>query len=82
MVPVWVPCLQVLIRWALGRGCSVLPKSTNPERIAANLAVSDWQLAAEDVQALSSLPYRVCALVLSSLQVWPYCSYDVTLQTR
>lgn len=51
--------LQVLVRWALDRGCSVLPKSTNAERIAANLAVLDWQLAPEDSQLLSNLPYRV-----------------------
>lgn len=51
--------VQVLIHWALERGCSVLPKSTNEGRIAANLAVCDWDMAEEDVQALGSLSYRV-----------------------
>ncbi|WIA08297.1 hypothetical protein OEZ85_007740 [Tetradesmus obliquus] len=49
---------QVLIRWALQRGTSVLPKSANPGRIASNFDVLDWQLTPEDQQALSSLPYR------------------------
>ena len=53
------PCLQVLIRWAVDRGCSVLPKSTNAERIAANLALVDWSLSGEDVQLLSNLPFKV-----------------------
>jgi hypothetical protein len=52
-------CLQVLIRWALQRGTSCLPKSANPGRIAANFDVLDWQLQSEDQQALDTLPYRV-----------------------
>lgn len=50
---------QVLIRWAVQRGTSVLPKSVHPERIAANLDVLSWQLPEQDFQALSSLPTQV-----------------------
>ncbi len=50
--------MQVLIRWAVQRGTSVLPKSTNPERIASNLAVLDWSLTEADMAALSSLAYQ------------------------
>lgn len=48
-------CAQVLIRWAVQRGTSVLPKSTHPGRITANLDVFSWSLSAEDFAALSSL---------------------------
>jgi hypothetical protein len=51
--------VQVLIRWALQRGTSCLPKSANPERIASNFDVLDWQLTPEDQQALDTLLYRV-----------------------
>lgn len=37
----------------------MLPKSTSPERIAANLAVGTWRVAAEDVETLSNMPYQV-----------------------
>jgi diketogulonate reductase-like aldo/keto reductase len=58
-IRVLTSCLQVLIRWALERGCSVLPKSTNEGRIAANLAVCDWGMTEGDVAALGSLSYKV-----------------------
>ena len=55
--------LQILIRWAVERGVSVLPKSTNTERIAANLAVGDWGMSHEDVETLGHMPYKVwCSL--------------------
>ncbi|KAL4443567.1 hypothetical protein ABPG75_011304 [Micractinium tetrahymenae] len=47
---------QVLIRWALQHGTSVIPKSTSPARIRGNLRVFDWELSAEDYAALSTLP--------------------------
>jgi len=49
---------QVLIRWALQRGTSVIPKSTNPDRIRGNLDVLEWELGAEDFFALSSIRFQ------------------------
>ena len=54
----WPGSTQVLIRWVIQRGTSVLPKSTNPERIASNLAVLDWSLDDDDMATLSGLGYQ------------------------
>ncbi|XP_010922658.1 aldose reductase [Elaeis guineensis] len=46
---------QVLVRWALQRGTSVIPKSTNSERIKENIQVFGWEIPEEDFRALNSI---------------------------
>lgn len=46
---------QVLIRWALQHGTSVIPKSVCIEHIRENFEVFDWELSVEQYQALSTL---------------------------
>ena len=46
---------QVLIAWALARGTAVIPKSTTPSRIAANLGGTQLRLTADDRAALDAL---------------------------
>ncbi|NGZ89589.1 aldo/keto reductase [Psychroflexus maritimus] len=46
---------QVLIKWSVERGCSVIPKSTNSERIKQNLESIKVELSAEAMQDLKSL---------------------------
>jgi methylglyoxal/glyoxal reductase len=46
---------QVLIRWALQKGFIVLPKSSRPQRIAANADVFDFDLTGKDMAALDAL---------------------------
>ncbi|OJJ31385.1 hypothetical protein ASPWEDRAFT_45325 [Aspergillus wentii DTO 134E9] len=49
---------QILIKWGLQRGYSVIPKSVTEERIIANFALNDWQLADEEINALLSIGKR------------------------
>ena len=49
---------QVLVRWALQHGTSVIPKSTSPARITGNLDVLNWELPAEQYAALSTLRFQ------------------------
>ena len=46
---------QVLLRWGVQRGTAVVPKTSQPKRLAENLAVFDFELSAEETRALSSL---------------------------
>ncbi|HEU4362130.1 MAG TPA: aldo/keto reductase [Mycobacterium sp.] len=46
---------QVLIRWSLQLGNVVIPRSSQPERIAANLDVFGFELAAEHMDTLNGL---------------------------
>jgi len=46
---------QVLIAWALHRGTSVIPKSSNPGRLAENFAAAQARLDADDMAAIDGL---------------------------
>lgn len=46
---------QVLIRWGLQRGTSVIPKSVTPSRIEQNFDMFSWELSAEHMTVLSTI---------------------------
>jgi 2,5-diketo-D-gluconate reductase A len=46
---------QIVLRWHVQNGLVAIPKSRNPERMAENLAVFDFELDAEDLAALDRL---------------------------
>jgi diketogulonate reductase-like aldo/keto reductase len=46
---------QIMLRWQLQLGHSVIPKSVRPERIAENFAVFDFELTAEQMSAIDAL---------------------------
>jgi 2,5-diketo-D-gluconate reductase A len=46
---------QVILRWHIERGDIVFPKSVTPARIKENIEIFDFELAGEDVEAISAL---------------------------
>ena len=46
---------QVMLRWGLQQGRSVIPKSTRRERIAENLDVFDFELDGDQLRAIDAL---------------------------
>ena len=46
---------QVILRWHIQLGNLVIPKSSNPERLAANLNVFDFELSREEMAAIDLL---------------------------
>ncbi|XP_078608533.1 aldo-keto reductase family 1 member B1-like isoform X2 [Branchiostoma floridae x Branchiostoma japonicum] len=50
---------QVLLRYHLDRGVSVIPKSVTPSRIQANFDVMDFSLSKEDLTSLGQLDRKL-----------------------
>jgi diketogulonate reductase-like aldo/keto reductase len=46
---------QVMLRWGIQHGRSVIPKSTKPNRIAENLDVFDFELTSDEMAAIDAL---------------------------
>lgn len=46
---------QIVLRWGIQRGCSVIPKSVNPDRLRENISVFDFTLTEEEMDAIDSL---------------------------
>ncbi|XP_031102611.1 aldose reductase [Ipomoea triloba] len=47
---------QVLVKWAIQRGTSTIPKSNHAHRIKENISIFDWEIPKQDFEALSSIP--------------------------
>ena len=46
---------QVMLRWGIQEGRSVIPKSTKPERIAQNIDVFDFELTDDELAVIDAL---------------------------
>jgi D-xylose reductase len=46
---------QVVLRWGVQRGNSIIPKTTKPERLKENLALFDFSLNDAEMDAISAL---------------------------
>ena len=47
--------VQIILRWHVQRGFVAIPKSTDPEHIAANIDVFDFELAAAEMSAINAV---------------------------
>lgn len=50
---------QVLLRWIVQKGISVIPKSTNTKRMCENKNIFDFKLSAEEIEQLNNLDANV-----------------------
>ena len=50
---------QVLLKWAVQKGCAVLPKSAKEARRRENMDLKDWKLDKEDMLKLDNLEKSV-----------------------
>jgi D-xylose reductase len=46
---------QVVLRWGVQRGTSIIPKTSRPARLAENLALFDFQLTEGEMAGLTRL---------------------------
>ena len=46
---------QVVLRWGVQRGTSIIPKTSKPERMRENLDIEDFTLSDEEMAAISAL---------------------------
>lgn len=46
---------QVVLRWAVQRGTGVIPKTVRAERLRENLAIRDFSLTSDQMQAITAL---------------------------
>ena len=46
---------QVVLRWGIQRGTAIIPKTINRERMAENLAITEFSLSDDDMRTISAL---------------------------
>ena len=46
---------QIILRWGVQRGVSVIPKSSRVERVVENMNIFDFELSAEEMERISAL---------------------------
>ena len=49
---------QIILRWDLHKGISVIPKSVTPERIRQNFELDGWALTRLEMESIDSIQER------------------------
>lgn len=55
--------MQVLVRWGIQHGTSVIPKASSEAHLRSNLDILNWEIPKDDFKALSSLKFQVNYLI-------------------
>ena len=71
---------QVVIRWHLQEGNVVFPKSLNPEHVAQNFDVFDFELTEGEMWAIDALEQRPYHTVLAECPAWMAEEVDYSRQ--
>ncbi|KAG2391901.1 hypothetical protein C9374_013386 [Naegleria lovaniensis] len=61
---------QILLRWNIQRGCVVIPKSTNDQRIIENGKVFDFELDSEEMEAINALQKEKTVRTCDPVTFW------------
>jgi len=48
---------QVMLRWAIQRGCAVIPGTGNPEHMKQNLSIYEFSLSESDMETINQLKH-------------------------
>ena len=46
---------QIVLRWGVQRGCTIIPKTSKVERMSENLAIFDFELSSQEMNDISAL---------------------------
>ncbi|BDA44611.1 Aldo-keto reductase family 4 member C10 [Coccomyxa sp. Obi] len=71
---------QVLVRWGIQHGTSVIPKASSESHLRSNLDVLNWELSKDDFHAISSIKIQARARMVDG-SMWlqsegPYRTLD------
>ena len=68
---------QVIMRWHVQEGNVIFPKTTNPAHMADNLDIFDFELTADEMARINSLPQKAYYHVPDEAPTWILNEVDV-----